>query len=169
MNNAKFCKALGQALISMANAGTWDESKHPRAADGKFGSGGGAVEAEKRVSQRDDVFATELRHDHPVKYTKPGKNPTWLSVGVQRGHEEGGEWVPEDATDRRYQEKVVKEVYKTIHGFEPSPKTVSQILKTSATSEAAGDGVEDGFTAHFPLQIRKSVERARAALRIRDV
>ena len=51
-------EAIRRARLALANSNPgWEEHKHPRRADGKFGSGGGAVGArnEKRKAYRNQV------------------------------------------------------------------------------------------------------------------
>ena len=69
----------GVLIVSVDNGSHWDESKHPRDKDGKFGSGEGEINSVSGKKSKDDFYGEEFKG---VK----GKEAIKKVIAEKRGH-----------------------------------------------------------------------------------
>ncbi len=113
-----FSLERGKARYGAVRNEGFDESKHPRADDGKFGSGGGGAKEEKSAKKGKEETAEELREK--AEKSEDGNNPHKAEAQKEKARKLEKEKKP---AEKKSKEKASKP------GASISPATAQKFLK----------------------------------------
>jgi hypothetical protein len=108
-------------------AGEFEESKHPRADDGKFGSGGGShagnnvskaaahhAHAKEELNNWRDLLAHHAKEEGLYQKAFERNGSRYFDPKVEQGHADAKRWAAESRSEVAYREKQVKRTRKRL-------------------------------------------------------